>query len=498
MEFSLETLQNLFSDTKALVFGESALDIFLKGNPSGICQEAPVLTLDIQSESFSTGCAANTAFNAALLGGDIYFLSVIGKDKNGDRLSEILSRQGVNIGCLIRDFNSPTEEKNRLFSGTQLISRFDRKTSLTLSNWTENCLLENLTSLYPSQDAIVVSDYSNGLLSDNIICLLETLQQRYNLVLIVDSPRYQKFLSVQATVLKSNYDEFIRFLDLPIQEGEERLEQVESSGETILEASNASNLVITLGEQGAFLFTLKGEKIRFLSRPNSNLYAIGAGDIFSAMLALSLASGKNIKEACYWANEVSSKVVHNNDKVRTCDVRFLAAPKHTVNKVLTSREDLKRIVDHHRIKGSIIVFTNGCFDIVHAGHVSILEQAKTLGDVLIVGINTDESIQQIKGLGRPVNSLENRLKVISSFGCVDYVIPFSELDPCNLIKKFKPDICVKGGDYYPQNMPETKIVHEYGGTIKILPYVSNLSTSNLIDKIEALDITHNTFHESLP
>jgi D-beta-D-heptose 7-phosphate kinase/D-beta-D-heptose 1-phosphate adenosyltransferase len=303
-----------------------------------------------------------------------------------------------------------------------------------------------------------------------------------------DNSGFQLCVELGRAGVKLDDDEAIALLDLPRLSGIERIEQMARHGQDVLAVTGAWMAAITLDQDGALIFLEDeagtiGEPTRTLANPAPSTHATGAGDTYVATLALALAAGADPHGAASLAATATAVIVTEPGTTR-CHPLSLQRALMEGNKRVMDQTELMSIAAQQRGLGQRIVFTNGCFDILHSGHVTCLERAKALGDVLIVGVNTDESsIRQIKGPSRPVNGLADRLTVLAALGCVDYVVPFADLAPRELIRLTRPDVYAKGGDYTRQALPETPLIEELGGEVVILPYIGDRSTTNLIQQI---------------
>ena len=478
-----------FPHLRVLVIGDAILDSYLQGSTTRLCREAPVPIVDVGAADHVPGGAANTAANVATLGGEAYLLTVIGDDPAGHQLEEALERCGVRRVGVVRSPDRATLVKQRLLAENQLLVRFDQGSTADISAAAEDRLLEQLERYFSLCDAVVVSDYAYGVITPRVMLALQRLQTLHPKILVADSKRLQTYSRLDVTAVKPNYDEAIALLGLPRLSGAERLEQITRHGQRVLTLTGAWMATITLDRDGAVIFLEDGEgavnqPTRTQANPAPSSHATGAGDTYVATLALALAANADPYGAASLAATATGVVVTEPGTTR-CHPLALRRALMEGNKRIMDQTELMSIVAQHRELGQRIVFTNGCFDILHSGHVSCLEQAKALGDVLIVGVNTDDSIRQLKGPTRPVNGLVDRLTVLAALGSVDYVVPFADLAPRELIRLISPDVYAKGGDYTRQSLPETPLIEELGGEVVIVPYVGDRSTTGLIQQIRA-------------
>lgn len=470
------------SQLRVLVIGEAILDRYLQGGSTRLCREAPVPIVDIEQQQLAPGGGANTAANLARLVGQTHFLSVIGRDPDGDLLRQALDRQGVETEDLLAVASRQTLVKQRVLANSQLIVRFDQGSTQPIEAELEQQLIDRLIERFPTCDAVVISDYGYGIWTPRLIEALKQLQQAQPRVIVADAKRLSDYRSVGVTAIKPNYEEAVALLRLPKLTGQARVEQMTRHGQALLEIAGTSMAAITLDVDGAVICLADRPPVRTFAKPAPSSHATGAGDTYVSALALALAAGADPHMAASLAATATAVIVRQAGTT-CCDPIALRRALLDQNKRIFNHTELVALVEQLRSLGKRIVFTNGCFDILHSGHVTCLEQAKALGDVLIVGVNSDESVRQLKGLSRPVNPLKDRLTVLAALGCVDYVVPFADRTPRELIRMIRPHVYTKGGDYSRNTLPETPLIEELGGIVQILPYMGDRSTTNLIQQI---------------
>lgn len=478
------TFLDRFAHLRVLVIGDAILDCFLQGGASRICREAPVPIVDIEQIQDVPGGAANTAANVASLGGETYFLTVIGMDDAGDRLQSALERCGVQLDDILCHPSRRTLIKQRVMAADHLVVRFDQGSTGAIAEDLEDQLIERLQIRFLTCDAVIVSDYGYGILTPRVIDALAQLQAENPRVIVADSKQLQAYAAVGVTAVKPNYGEATVLLNLPLLSGATRVAQMTQAGQAVLSQTGAQLAAITLDVDGALIFMGDHPPTRTLAQPAPSSHATGAGDTYVASLTLALAAGADANAAATLAGAATA-ITTLEVGTTCCELAMLRRSLSDTHKRISDQAELLTVVEQIRSRGKRIVFTNGCFDILHSGHVTVLEQAKALGDVLMVGVNTDESIRQLKGDARPVNGLGDRLAVLSALGCVDYVVPFGDLSPRELIRLIRPDVYTKGGDYTRHSLPETPLVEELGGEVIILPYVDQRSTTGMIQSIRA-------------
>lgn len=460
------------------------LDCYLTGSSDRLCQEAPVPIVTIAQREDVPGGAGNAAANLAGLGANVILLSVRGQDEEGDQLSQILQQKGISDRSIIAP-QRKTLTKQRLIAGSQLIARFDQGDTHAVSDSIEQQIIQQLDDLFPKCDAVLVSDYGYGILTTEVIDALARLQSRFPRVLVVDSKQLNRYQEVGITAVKPNYGQAMQLLGLQKQT-HDRVEQVLPHGDRLLALTGAKIVAATLDAEGAIIFERGQTPFQTTVKSAPQHHTSGAGDTYISALTLALAAHASTQVAASIAKSAASVVV-KQPGTTVCTVEALRHYLANSEKLITDYSSLATCVQNYRTSNRRIVLTNGCFDILHPGHVSYLTQAKTLGDILIVGVNTDESVRQLKGEERPVNSLSDRLAVLSALNCVDHVVPFGDLTPHHLIRIIQPDVFVKGGDYTRETLPEASLVEDLGGEVIILPYIGGRSTTELIHRIRQVN-----------
>jgi D-beta-D-heptose 7-phosphate kinase/D-beta-D-heptose 1-phosphate adenosyltransferase len=464
------------------------LDVYLNGTSSRICREAPVPVVNVDQREDVPGGAANAAVNLAALGAKPVFLTVTGDDREGRTVADNLRCRGVDTTHILFDPQRATLTKQRVLADEQLLVRFDYGTTGALSLESEAELIARLAALYGEADAVLVSDYGYGIVSDKVITALALLLDRVRKPLAVVSKFLARFAELRPSVVKPNYGETLQVLGLKPAEKAQRVEQMMEHGARMLDVTGAQVAALTVDSDGAVIVERGRDPLRVLAQPAPDTNAVGAGDTYISTFTLALAVGCDTAEAAELAGTAAGVVVRKN-VTATCTAEELVAAFAPPVKILRSHSALAEQVRALRAAGKRIVFTNGCFDILHRGHTTSLSQARTFGDVLIVGVNTDAGVRRLKGTGRPVNTLEDRMVVLSALDCVDYVIAFGEDTPEKLLHIVRPDVYVKGGDYTLASLPETPIVEALGGTVEILPYVMDRSTTAVIRRINRSILT---------
>jgi D-beta-D-heptose 7-phosphate kinase/D-beta-D-heptose 1-phosphate adenosyltransferase len=471
---------------RVLVLGEGILDAYATGHVARLCREAPVPILDVDGWLDAPGGAANTAANIRSLGGDPILVSAIGSDSDGHRLRTALDAAGVDDARVLAFERRRTLSKQRLLSREQMLLRFDAGSTEPLDESAGRDVIQALKAAHSEADAVIVSDYGYGVVTDAVRDALADLQRARPLPLVVDARDLPAWAHCHPTAVKPNYAEAVRLLGLTeLHDPAARPVQVGAEGQRLLEITGARMVALTLDRDGAIAFEAGAPAYRTYARPAASSRAAGAGDTFAAVLGLGLSIGLDGPSLIELASAAAGVVVAR-DGTSTCTVAELVDVMATVRgKRLDGPAALGRRLQRERAEGRRIVFTNGCFDIIHRGHVTYLNRAKALGDLLVVAVNDDESVRRLKGADRPINGLDDRLSVLEALSCVDLVVPFGEATPEQLIKVARPDVFVKGGDYSREALPEADLVERLGGEVRLLPHVADRSTSAIVRRMQA-------------
>lgn len=464
-----------FSASNVLVAGDLMLDRYWYGATGRISPEAPVPVVRVEDEEQRPGGAANVAVNLAALGSRASLLGLTGDDEPGRALERQLTDRGVQ--CLFEQAEGyPTITKLRVVSRHQQLIRLDFENGFPES--AGRGLLDAYRRQLNEVDVVVLSDYAKGTLSD-MGELIRSARAAGKIVLV--DPKQRDFTTYRgADLITPNLAE-LEAVAGPCADETDLVEK----GMSLIERYALGALLVTRGEKGMTLLQA-GEEPRHMPTHAREVYDVtGAGDTVISVLAAGLGAGLPLDTATQLANYAAGVVV---GKLGTATVSVdelkAALTEHQVtHRGVVGEDELAMLRDTARARGENVVLTNGCFDILHAGHVTYLEQASRLGDRLVVAVNVDETVRQLKGEDRPVNTLQRRMSVLAALACVDWVVPFSEETPERLICRLKPDLLVKGGDNDPDKIPGARCVRENGGQVKVMSYVDNCSTTGIIHSI---------------
>ena len=485
MKKDIKNIIDGFKNRKILVVGDAVLDAYVHGSTDRICREAPVPVFNLQDEKFCCGGAANTAINLAALGAETYFLTVIGKDAHAKEMVDILQKHHVHCEYILKDKTRKTIAKKRVIASSSILLRIDEGSVTDINQHLENKLLQNFFEAEDFVDAIVLSDYGFGVITDSFIQSVKRMTSNFSKPVIVDSKNLTRFKNLHATSAKPNYEEYLKVVDLPKVSKAKRVEQVFNNREKLLENSGAASIAVTLDEDGVALVQKEKKNVHFPCIPRDQKNTIGAGDTFISALTLGIASGLTTELSTEIAAAAAAIVVQK-DGTTLCSNMQLQSYFNAIPKYISTTEELLNIIKELREEGKRIVFTNGCFDLIHKGHIALLNKARKAGDVLIVGVNDDESTKKVKGNDRPVNTLEDRITVLAGLQSIDHLIAFSEESPLQLIKAVHPDVFVKGGDYTESSIPEMPLLKKLGCEVKIIPHTHETSTTDIIHRINEI------------
>jgi D-beta-D-heptose 7-phosphate kinase / D-beta-D-heptose 1-phosphate adenosyltransferase len=468
---------------RVLVIGDVMLDVYIRGSVTRMGREAMAPIVDVQGTEEVPGGAANTAVNAAMLGAEVRLVGVMGIEPEGVRLKELLSRSAVHTEWILQEEEVFTLVKTRVIGNQQMLLRCDTGNTYSLNKRQERSLKHRLESCLDWADVVIISDYGYGTISRSLVRWLK--QQSFaDKALTVDAKDLLKFAGLPLTAVKPNYEQAIAIThQIPASSTSKRLEQVRRFGEVILSKTKAALVAVTLDKDGALVFERGNGAYRTYAEPVEGQKTIGAGDTYTATLALALGAKASMPMVAEIAAAAARTVVAK-DGTSYCTREELMDYSQLLHKTVANRKALAKLANMYRNQGKRIVFTNGCFDLIHRGHVTYLNQAKGLGEVLLVAVNSDESVRRLKGKERPINRLQDRMEVLQGLSSVDHVVSFEEETPIELIKVVRPDVYVKGGDYDLSRLPEAKWVHIYGGRVEILPYLADQSTTSMIQKIK--------------
>jgi D-beta-D-heptose 7-phosphate kinase/D-beta-D-heptose 1-phosphate adenosyltransferase len=470
-------------DGEITIVGDVMLDRYMFGSVDRISPEAPVPVLRQVKAAHVAGGAANVAMNAAALGGRVRLFGVVGLDAEANELRSILEGHGVNSSQLLALQGRPTTTKTRVVAGRQQIVRLDNESCIWLDADVEDRLIEAVQSALSASAVLVLSDYSKGVLTDRVITSLIDMARARGVYVVVDPKRKDFRVYGGANLIKPNRSELAAATGMATDTDS----NIEQAIETLAPVFGGA-LLVTRAEAGLTLVR-PGQPLLHLPVPEMHQVAdvSGAGDTALAALAVALAEGRDLVDGARWALAASGLAVAKPgtaiiDRAELDEA--LATPRqHLHSGALVEWSEARAAIRSWRLRGERVVFANGCFDILHPGHIRLLEGAAQCGDRLIVALNTDQSVRALKGSTRPVQSERNRAFVIGALRFVDLVILFDEPTPYEAIRELEPDVIVKGADYKVDEVVGGDLVRARGGEVVLIDLVEGQSSSNLIAKM---------------
>jgi D-beta-D-heptose 7-phosphate kinase / D-beta-D-heptose 1-phosphate adenosyltransferase len=462
-------------DKRVLILGDVMLDRYERGEVARLSPEAPVPVLRKVEQHDVPGGAANVAMNVRSLGGRPVLLGVVGRDPEAGLLDELLRSAGVD-SRMVADGGRPTTLKTRFAHKTQQFLRLDRELTEPVTGATFREIVDAAREAATGCDCAMFSDYAKGFFTRELASELCAVFDAAGIPLVVDPKPSNAYLCESCRLFMPNRSEGIQLAG-PATVGTEGGAIAES-----LAVKFGNDVILTDGANGMFVASPGGGTHHIRSKAFEVFDVSGAGDTAAAAVALAVGAGNTILEAAALANEAAGVAV---SKLGTAVVR----PGEIVGGAgggarVLERDELAAEVENLKRAGKRVVFTNGCFDILHIGHVRYLEAARALGDTLVIGVNTDASVRRIKGGGRPLIGEMQRAGLLAALQCVDLVTLFDEDTPVELIDRIRPHVFVKGGDYTEERLPEAEVVRSYGGTVEIVPlFGDGVSTTRLIERI---------------
>jgi len=463
---------------KILVLGDLMIDHYLWGSCERISPEAPVQVININNETSRLGGAGNVVNNLQKLGAKVDILSVIGNCEVSNELQVLLKNIGVSTKYLVTQNDRITAKKSRIIASQQQVVRYDRESSEDISLESKNTIIKTFNSIIKDYEVILISDYGKGLFTFDLTQSLISIAKNYNRKILID-PKGTDYLKYKgAYLLTPNKKEAIEATNINIVDDE-------SLREAIIQLKSTCDLdvsLITLSENGVAIYD---NNFRIHPTTGKEVFDVtGAGDTVLASLGFSIACGLKIDQAVEFSNLAAGVVVGKIGSA-TASLNEIIEYESSINKSTSDKhiktiDEIIPIIEELKIRDKKIVFTNGCFDLLHAGHISFLETAKSFGDILILGLNSDRSVTALKGKERPINIQEDRAYILAALEVVDYVVIFDEDTPYKLIDRIKPNVLVKGGDYKGKEVIGQEIVDE----LKLVKFIDGKSSTQTIERIK--------------
>jgi len=477
---SLPELLDACSGRQVWVFGDLMLDEYVRGPVNRISPEAPVPVVRVEGVEYRMGGAANVAGQVAALGAHPVLAGAVGGDWAGERLKELGARAGIDTRCVTTIDDRHTTRKLRVLGQGQQLLRLDWEASEPLS---EEALLGVVESLAdgPDPEAIIVSDYAKGSVTPRVVARLAALAGRYGCPLLADPKRADLAAYHGVQVLTPNLAELSLAAGRHLDPGD--LDEIGRAAGALLDAAGLPSMVVTLGERGV-LVVVAGEAPAHIPAVRRAVRDVtGAGDTMIAVLATAMAAGASLSQAAEIANTAAGLAVGEVGAVAIVTAEIRRALGGRFGGKIVDRRSLAALADIWRTAGKRVVFANGCFDMLHAGHLSLLQQAAGLGDALVVAINSDASVRRLKGPDRPVIHEQDRARVVAALECVDAVTVFDEDTPLETLAAVRPDVLVKGEDYAGRDVVGRELVEAAGGRVALLPLLPGRSSTSLVERI---------------
>ncbi len=478
MIMEMRRLREKIRGVNCLIVGDVMLDKYLYGSVTRISPEAPIPVVNITGRKVMPGGAANVAANVRSLGANVILFGIIGDDEDGKTLNRIFDSTGIVYGG-IRSSERITTVKTRIIGKGQQVVRFDEEKSEESDQKIEQELLFHIREEMRNSDIVIISDYNKGVCTESLLNDIISMAKRIGIPVVVDPKEKEWTKYIGADFITPNYKEFCEAVGRTVENTEEA---IKSASAGLFEKFNLTNLLVTRSEHGMTL--VERNKTRTFEAMARSVYDVsGAGDTVLAAMSVLLAAGLDSAEAVELSNIAAGiSVSHSGTYCVTFDEleSFFEELNDVTDSKRMNMDELYNKLSVWKKDGKKIVFTNGCFDILHAGHVTYLQKARNMGDVLVVGLNSDVSVKRLKGEGRPVNKENDRAILIAALAAVDAVVVFDQDTPLDLIKAVEPDVLVKGGDYRIEDI----VGREYAKETVVIPLLEGRSTTGIIEKIE--------------
>lgn len=472
-----------FDNCHILVVGDLMIDEYLWGEVDRISPEAPVQVVSVQNEDLTLGGSGNVVNNLVALGAKVSIIGVVGAGTNGTLLRDKLDELGANTHGVITEPDRPTTKKTRIIAEHQQVLRIDRETKNNISDQTLEAVAQAAENIIPHADVVLISDYGKGLITEALLSKLTKTARKHGKLTIADPKGldFKKYSGIN--VMTPNKKEAAFAAGIEIIDDATLFE----AGQRLIQNIGIDKLIITCGKDGMVYFETDADVQKIGTKARQVFDVSGAGDTVLAILGLAIASGMSFKDGVALANTAAGLVV---GKVGTATVskKELASALQPIPADIVSKqinlEELATLTEDIRKKGKRIVLTNGCFDLLHVGHVKLLAASKQMGDILIVAIDDDDSVRRLKGPDRPVISDAERVRIISALDSVDYVVVFSAGELEQIIEAARPDVLTKGSNYQSADVYGREIVEQHGGQVELIPITEDVSSTQIINNIK--------------
>ena len=472
-----------FDRCRILVVGDLMLDEYVWGSVERISPEAPVPVLSVTSEEFTLGGAANVAKNIAVLGAQVAVAGVVGKGSQGRKLREELGKIGVEIDAVVEEAGRPTTRKTRIMAERQQMLRIDRETVREISARSADALIGKVKERLPATDVLLISDYGKGVVTRRVVAELAAAATGAGKIAIADPKGmdYSKYSGL--TLITPNKKEAALASGIEIRDEA----TLHAAGRRLLEHVAVEKLLVTCGKDGMVFFERGAEPLRIGTRARQVFDVSGAGDTVAAVLSLMLAAGFGYPDAIRLANTAAGVVVGKVGTAAVTRAELLEALQPGLDPTAAKHKSLAEMsatAGELRRKGKRVVLTNGCFDLLHAGHIRLFAASRAFGDVLVVALDDDASVRELKGAGRPVIGASERVRILSALDSVDYVIVFATRELDRVIEAVRPDVLTKGSNYENDTVIGRELVERLGGRVALVPVTESVSSTRIIATIK--------------
>jgi D-beta-D-heptose 7-phosphate kinase/D-beta-D-heptose 1-phosphate adenosyltransferase len=482
-EFKVDIDISKFDQCKVLVIGDLMLDEYLWGDVDRISPEAPVQVVSVQREDFTLGGSGNVVNNLVSLGAKVSAVGVAGTGLNGKLMLERFKTLGVDTKGIIKDSARPTTRKTRVIAANQHVLRIDRETRSEISGTPLEKLNRFIEKIIPTVDVVLISDYGKGLVSRAFVSRIVRAAKSHKKMTIAD-PKGLDFSKYSGVfLLTPNKKEASLASGIEINDEKTLFD----AGAKIIKTAKIKNLLITCGKDGMVLFRPNEKPFKISARARQVYDVSGAGDTVLSVLGLALASGFSLKESATLANTAAGIVVGKVGTATVSKSELISSVTSDVDSISVKFKrlaELPVLISELKQNGKKIVLTNGCFDLLHAGHIMFFSTSKQLGDVLIVAIDDDASVKKLKGKGRPVIHEKDRVKILCALDAVDYVVVFSTKELNKLIEIIRPDVLSKGSNYTSKKVIGRKTVEKHKGRVVLIPVTEDISSTDIIATIK--------------
>lgn len=472
-----------FDRCRILVVGDLMLDEYVWGSVERISPEAPVPVLSVTSEELTLGGAGNVAKNIAVLGAQAAVAGVVGKGPEGRKLREELTRAGVDIKAVVEESGRPTTRKTRIMAERQQMMRVDRETVQEISKRSADSLIRKVKDRLPTADLLLISDYGKGVVTPRVVSELAAAAKAAGKIAIADPKGmdYSKYAGL--TLITPNKKEAALASGIEIRDEDD----LHAAGRRLLETVAVEKLLVTCGKEGMVLFERGVEPVKIGTRARQVFDVSGAGDTVAAVLSLGLAAGLGYPDAIRLANTAAGVVVGKVGTATVTRAELLEALQPGLEPTAAKHKTLAEMAElsgELRRKGKRLVLTNGCFDLLHAGHVKLFAASRVFGDVLVVALDDDASVRKLKGAGRPVIGAAERVRILSALDSVDYVVVFATDELDRVIEAVRPEVLTKGSNYENDTVAGRELVERLGGRVALVPVTEAVSSTRIIETIK--------------